>query len=144
PTVASVVGRRGHAYARELQEDVSFPDRLEQILEAAVTPERRPATPRASAGTPGDQAAGDRFPLTRIAAVAIGAIDKSANASAQDRADHLRARDILRALERRIDAGEADLRSLAAAVATESAIAAAENETCDASAAEEPDPLFRL
>jgi glycosyltransferase involved in cell wall biosynthesis len=144
PTLAAAVGRRGHAYARELQEDVSFPDRLEQILDAAVTPQCRPPTSRPSAGKPAAEAAGDRFPLTRMAAAAIGALGDPAGACAQDRCDRTRAREILAALERRIDAGDASLRSLAAAVATEVAIAAAENEACDAGGAEPPDPLFRL
>jgi hypothetical protein len=144
PALAAVVGRRGHAYAHELQQDLAFPDRLEQILEAAGSPQRGPATPLATAGSPDDAVAGERFPLTRIAAAAIGAREQTADASAQDAVDPPRARDILAALERRIDAGETGLRSLAAAVATEVAIAAAESGAHDPGEAEEPDPLFRL
>jgi glycosyltransferase involved in cell wall biosynthesis len=138
PILARSVGRRGHAYAHELQQDLSFPDRLEQILESAVTPQRRSATPRPPAGKmDAEVVADDRFPLTRIAAAAIGIIEKLAG-------DLPRARMILATLQRRVDAGEASLRSLAAAVATEVAIAAAESETCDPRGADEPDPLFRL
>jgi len=143
PGRATVVGRRGHAYAHELQQDLSFPERLEQILEAAVAPQGRSPTRQAPAAKPDDAAAGERFPLTRMAAAAIGAIEQPAGASAKDHGNAPRARETLAALERRVDAGEATLRSLAAAVATEVAIAAAESETCDPNE-EEPDPLFRL
>jgi glycosyltransferase involved in cell wall biosynthesis len=138
PGLAAVVGRRGHAYAHEVQRDLAFPERLEQILESAVAPQRRSPAPRPRAGTADDAAAGDRFPLTRSAAAAIGA---EAEAAAAPQDDLPRAREILATLQRRVDAGEASLRSLAAAVATEVAIAAAEREPC---AGEEPDPLFRL
>jgi glycosyltransferase involved in cell wall biosynthesis len=160
PSLASAVGRRGHAYASELQQDLSFPDRLEQILADAVSPPRRsPASPMRqseahpdSAGTgralgadeADDRAIGGRFPLTRIAAAAIGTIAQSARASARDRDDEARAREILAALERRVEAGEASFRSLAAAVAAEIAIAAAESEACDPRGAQGHDPLFRL
>ena len=144
PALAAVVGRRGHAYARELQEDLSFPERLEEILEASVTPRRRSPAPRPPSGKPDGQAACDRFALTRMAAAAIGALGQSATDLAKEAGDPPPARELLAALERRIDAGEAGLRSMAAAVATEVAIAAAESEACDPGEAEEPDPLFRL
>jgi glycosyltransferase involved in cell wall biosynthesis len=144
PGLATVVGKRGHAYARELQQDLSFPDRLEQILESAVTPQRRSSAPRRPAGKADDEAAGDRFPLTRVAAAAIGTIDDPAGAAAKARCDPPPAHEILATLQRRVDAGEASLRPLAAAVATEVAIAAAESGPYEPRGAEEPDPLFRL
>ena len=143
PARAAIVGRRGHAYAHELQQDLSFPDRVEAILETATTGAEGAVETRAAEEI--DHPAGcEHFPLTRIATATIGGLEQHADPAARDVIDAARASHVLAALERRIAQGDLRLRTLAAAVGTEVAIAAAERESCDAREAEDPDPLFRL
>jgi glycosyltransferase involved in cell wall biosynthesis len=144
PGPAEVVGRRGRAFARELQRDVRFPQRLERILEAAAA--RRPAP----SSTGGSAAAGDsRFKFTQLAAAELREQrsvrgDDGTRVPPSRIVDLAGAHDVLAALERGIVDGNANLQPLAPALRIEIAVATAESETFDASPTERDDPLFRL
>jgi glycosyltransferase involved in cell wall biosynthesis len=141
PAPAAALGARAHAYARETQRDRSFPQALEEILEAAAAPRKASARER-SAPAPEPS----RFPLTQLAASAARPRRRQAatKPAAQKRiGSPAHARHVLATLERAVADGRADLRGLVPAVAAEIAIAAAEDEI-DASAAAQADPLFRL
>ncbi len=65
---AAAVGRRGRAFVRELQQQMSFPHRLEQLLQAAAARRHAPSMTEARTRAPAD----DPFGLTRLAAIAVG------------------------------------------------------------------------
>jgi glycosyltransferase involved in cell wall biosynthesis len=148
PRPAAAVGARGRAFARELQTDAAFPRPLERILEAATLRQSvssRQGEWRADASTePQEQ----DFPLTRLAEIAIQKAGE--NAGLDERApssgtiDLARARDVLAALRRLIEAGQPDLESIASAVQIEVAIAIAETEANTSDRARSLDELFRL
>jgi hypothetical protein len=96
------------------------------------------------AGASGD----DRFPLTRLAEVAIEetAEDRSVGAADASRPmiDLARARDVLAAVKLRIGTDETSLKPLVPAIEIEIAIAAAESGADNPDLAEDFDPLFRL
>jgi glycosyltransferase involved in cell wall biosynthesis len=144
PARAAIVGKRGHAYAHEIQHDLSFPDRVEAILQASAAGAGRAVPARASAAEIEHSAHPERFPLTRIAAAAIGALAQCTAPAARDPIDAAAASRVLEEIELRIARGEPRLQTLAAAVGAEVAIAAAEREAIDASPRGDPDPLFRL
>jgi glycosyltransferase involved in cell wall biosynthesis len=136
PQPIAYVGARGCAFARDLQEDIGFPQTLERVLEAAAEGRRAFAAPRVQpAGSP-SKGPEDRFPLTRLAQAAM-----SKRQDLEPR-DLIRAREVLAALERRIARGRAELGRFVPAVRVEIDIAAAEDEEPD------PDlddaPLFRV
>jgi glycosyltransferase involved in cell wall biosynthesis len=144
PGPAKAVGRRGSTFARELQRDVRFPQRLERILQAAVagTPVRAPASTFPAVGD-------DRLKFTRLAAAELARADGSSGYNrsrslSAEAIDLAQARDVLAALERGAGDGKASLRSLADAVRVEIAVATAENETFDVGATAHDDPLFGL
>jgi glycosyltransferase involved in cell wall biosynthesis len=148
PKPAAAVGARGRSFARELQRGMPFAQTLERLLKAAATRQRVPTTTvKSAAGTAGE-ADDERFPLTRIAEVAIGeAADiKHAGKTLAPRSpiDLARAREVLATLERHIAQGETRLQPLIPALEIEIAIAAAEDEAAASSPAEACDPLFRL
>jgi glycosyltransferase involved in cell wall biosynthesis len=142
PKPVAVVGARGRRFARELQREVGFPGTLERTLAAAASRQRPPSLARGSVEEVGSEPMDDRFPLTRLAEVAIG--KAAPGAAAVPSADIARTRDVLAALERAIGEGRASLATLAAGVRIELAIAEAESETATRSPADVPDPLFRL
>jgi len=137
PGPAAAMGERGREFACEVQRDLGFPERLEQILTAAAA--RNPMA--ASAGSRADSDTGDgRFRLTRLAAASLA----DEGTPQMDVADLAGACAVLAALERRISAGRVKLRPLVPAVDAEIAVAAAESEREDAETATPGDPLFRL
>jgi glycosyltransferase involved in cell wall biosynthesis len=137
PGPAAAMGERGREFARELQRDVGFPHRLEQILAAAAA--RKPVA--SPTGGHADIEAGEgRFRLTRLAAAALA----DEGVPQTDVVDLAGARDVLAALERSIGAGCVKLRPLVPAVAAEIAVAAAESDANDARSGAAGDPLFRL
>jgi glycosyltransferase involved in cell wall biosynthesis len=144
PGAARAVGRRGRAFAHELQHDVPFPQSLERILAAAVA--GRPV----SSSTIDVVATEDsRFRLTQLAAGKLRQRGSDCGADgarllpgeAFDLAD---AHEVLAMLEQGIAEGNADLRPLVPAVRIEIAVATAEREARDAGPTEGDDPLFRL
>jgi glycosyltransferase involved in cell wall biosynthesis len=147
PAPAAAVGARGRKFARELQQDVAFPKRLEDILEAAVARRRLSPTYPWLASSAAADAATNRFRLTQLAAAAI---EKSSEgrgiggvlARSDQTIDLAFARDVLAALEKGIGDGNAHLQPLDAAVRAEIAVATAEDEADEADPVE--DPLFRL
>jgi glycosyltransferase involved in cell wall biosynthesis len=144
PAPAAAVGARGYAFARMLQKDADFPERLERILAAAAAGEKLPDTDDAAAAGASD-AMGERFPLTRIAAAALAESAETAEAAADAAMMDLpRARRVLAALERGALADRPQRASLAAAVRVEVAIAAAESAPAQAGDDGDADPLFPL
>ena len=148
PHTAAAIGRRGHRFAAELQQDMQFPQVLERILASAAarrrvsTPSRRPA---ASA-----KAEASRFRLTALAAARMAEDqpqDLSQPSSGHDDLAHgdlVWARRVLESIERSILAGNASCQSLALAVRTEIAVAAAEEEADATAPQATADPLFCL
>lgn len=129
------VGARGCAFARWLQEGVSFPDALERALETAAARQGGvSAVLDRRASTRSDPLA-KRFVLTRLAGIAID--DQTAGAEI----DLAAARRVLIALESRVERGEAEFAPTAIAVRIEISIAAAEQSADDRSVG---DSLFRL
>jgi glycosyltransferase involved in cell wall biosynthesis len=141
PQPAAAVGARGRAFACGLQRDISFPQRLEQVLEAAVTGRRGKLKPRGSVDQP-EPEDGDSFPLTRLAAGEIGYWDLKGAVRPLPPIDRTRAGEILATLEQRLDSDHDRLKSLLAATRTEIAVADAESEATGA--APDQDPVFRL
>jgi len=145
PEPAAAMGARGHAYARDLQRDLSFVGTLEEILAAAVAgepiaPSSRPMEEPAPAGDA-------RFRLTRLVAEAMGmagrpGLPEGAAAASTPVHDVARARQILAAVDLQIGNGHTGLEGLALAVATEIAVAKAEADESDP--VPEEDPIFRL
>jgi glycosyltransferase involved in cell wall biosynthesis len=147
PRAAAAIGARGRAFALELQRNIPFPRTLERRLEAAAA--RQKIAHGASSfavGTAGRVGEG-RFPLTQLAAAAIGQLfgtrdENNASIAAERASDLAFAEQVLDAVEQGIADGRATHGPLAAAVRIEIAVAAAEDE---GKSAELPaDPLFRL
>jgi glycosyltransferase involved in cell wall biosynthesis len=126
PQPVAAVGARGRAFARDLQQDVAFPDKLEHLLEQAA--QGRAPSPRLAmpARQPPDPLGG-RFALTRIAAAELANGGPSGAAPRLTSAELVQAREVLAELERAVRAGRAELEVLAAAVRVEIAIAEAED-----------------
>ena len=147
PKPAAAVGARGRRFARELQQGMPLAQMLERILEAAVA-RQGVASTRVSVGDSPAEPREDRFPLTRLAEVAIE--EATGNRRAGDAAaaspaiDLARAREVLATVKRRVAKGEAKLAPLAPAVEIEIVIAAVETETAPRAAPKARDPLFRL
>jgi len=146
PKPAVAVGARGRSFARELQREIPFPQRLECILRAAA--ERRQISSAASGPTNARsvEMTESRFPFSQLAVTAIEDAGRQGNGPSipTDRAIDLeRAREALAAVEQSIVDGNIPLRGLVAAIRIEIAVAA-EEEEADASGSEGVDPLFRL
>jgi glycosyltransferase involved in cell wall biosynthesis len=125
PAPTAAVGARGHAFARELQNQNAFPQALEQILVAAAEGRNIAETAdRVSALDGCDEE--DDFPLARLATTipALGCFGQTADRGSA--VDLPRARQILRRIER-LGSSEPRLAALAAGVRVEVAIAAAES-----------------
>jgi hypothetical protein len=143
PELAAVVGARGRIFARDCQQGLDFPARLERVLEAAA---RRIAPYAASSLAMSDETEPESggFPLTRIAAAAIVSIAQEPRQT-RDRDSHdlAYARHVLAEIESAVVGGKTELQSLALAVEVEIAIARAriEAEALDGTPA---DPLFRI
>jgi len=148
PRLSVAVGTRGRHFARELQQDMPFPQTLERILEAAARRQRlQPGGPVEMS----DADAGNRgFPLTLLAADAIGRTGGGREVEAStERAPDLSldlcwARGVLASLQREIADGNTSRKPLVPPVKVEIAIAAAEAEADDNGPAAPSDPLFRL
>src|SRR6266700_4014960 len=105
PEPAAALGERGHRFARELQRDVTFPQTLERILEAAA--QRVPAAVRGSADDPAGEAGNSCFPLTQLAAAAIR--ETAGAPPLRQTIDLARAREVLAAVEQGIRDGKTSL-----------------------------------
>jgi glycosyltransferase involved in cell wall biosynthesis len=146
PEPRSAVGARGRAFACEMQQNIPFPQALEQILAAAAARRRVGAAGRERND---GEAEGHRFPLTKLALTLLS--DAGPAADAQDQSlmpdrhiDLQRARKILAAIERTIRRrGGKRLKPLLPRVLAEIAVATAEDEV-EPVAADGRDPLFRL
>jgi hypothetical protein len=147
PGLAAPVGTRGREFAREAQETIDFPRRLESILTRAARPERlTAATPRIPAER---RAEVGRFRFTQMAAEALAGVDGQvaagmAAATSIGEIGLAGARDLLGEINRAVDDGRISRRSLAQAVAAEIAIAAAEEDQFGEQDGTAGDPLFRL
>jgi glycosyltransferase involved in cell wall biosynthesis len=143
PEPAKTVGRRGRAFARELQQGVPFPQALAHILEAAAGRNPAPASKDDTAGT-GD----GRFTLTQLAAAELQErLDRGVEATCvalPASMDLAAARRVLAALEGGTSDCHVALRRFIPAVRTEIAIATAESEASAAGSSRHEDPLFRL
>jgi glycosyltransferase involved in cell wall biosynthesis len=150
PEAAAAIGRRGHKFASEWQQDVQFPRTLERILSSAAA--RQPVSPASRRPTGGQrvEAEASRFPLTGLVAERMAdaglAEDLNAGSAGQgDIACHLAwARRVLRSVERSLSAGNTSCQPLALAIRTEIAVAVAEEEADNAPSTVSVDPLFRL
>jgi len=146
PDTAAAIGRRGHRFAAELQRDM--PQALERILTFAAARRRVSAPSRRPAA--GGKAEPSRFRLTALAAAQMAEDqpqDFSQRSSGHDDLAHgdlVWARRVLESIERSILVGNASCQSLALAVRTEIAVAAAEEQADAAESQAIADPLFRL
>ncbi len=145
PVLAAAVATRGRSFAIEVQRDIDFPRRLENILARAA--ERRPLPSRPPPVASSDRSeSGDGFRLTRMVASALAETEGSGADlnRPEDTIDLAAAQKILACIERGIAEGRTGLRPLGAAVQIEIAIAAAERECDEAIRRSSVDPLFRL
>jgi len=145
PVLAAAVATRGRSFAIEVQRDIDFPRRLENILARAA--ERRPLPSRPPPVASSDRSeSGDGFRLTRMVASALAETEGSGADlnRPEDTIDLAAAQKILVCIERGIAEGRTGLRPLGAAVQIEIAIAAAERECDEAIRRSSVDPLFRL
>jgi glycosyltransferase involved in cell wall biosynthesis len=150
PSLAVAIGARGHKFAQELQQEIRFPETLECILQAGAMQQRLPEgvlRPQHPVVTP---VAESRFRLSQIVAIAIGYAfgpfdPNDRSPSRQAAIEFESARLLLENIETAIAGGHSHLRPFAAAVQTEIAVAAAEDEFHDeGEPAATEDPLFRL
>jgi hypothetical protein len=147
PAPAVQVGLRGRAFALELQRNISFPDELERILEAAAT--KGPIRASAPPSIRKKSETGGRFRLTELAAAATLQGSKEASSGRptlpqQQERGLAWAHEVLVMLERRASYGEAKWHGPIAAIQAEIAVVTAETEAVESSEAEPGDPLFRL
>jgi glycosyltransferase involved in cell wall biosynthesis len=145
PGPAGIVGTRGRAFARELQRDIAFPQRLERILEAAAARRRVPSALHASESGADDEK--NNFPFAQIARAVVAAADRSEGPDLTfdpPLQSLAQARDVLATVERASAAGNISLQPLVAAVRVEIAIVEAVNDARTVQPAGLRDPLFRL
>jgi hypothetical protein len=141
------VGARGRAFACEIQQNITFPQALEQILAAAAA--RRPVGAVGRKRNDDGEAEGHHFPLTNLALTLLS--DTGRGADAGDRPpmpdpdiDLQSARKILAVIERAISRrGGKHLQPLLPRVQAEIAVATAEDDV-EPVPARGWDPLFRL
>jgi hypothetical protein len=137
------IGTRGRKFAREAQEKIDFPQKLESVLTKVAR--RQPPTPTTSGSAAGRRAQSGRFPLTQMAAEALAGIHGQRVAGTAVAEINLeRAQNLLAEINRAIDDGKIAQLSLAQALEAEIAIAAAEADDLDADDGVGCDPLFRL
>jgi glycosyltransferase involved in cell wall biosynthesis len=147
PEPRFAVGARGRAFACEIQQNVPFPQALEQILAAAAA--RRPIDPAWRKRNDNGEAEGHHFPLTKLALTLLS--DTGQGADAGDRPpmpdrdiDLQSAHKILAVIERAISRrGGKRLQPLLPRVQAEIAVATAEDDV-EPVPAHGWDPLFRL
>ena len=138
PAPAAAVGARGRAFAQDLQRTMPFPHKLEQLLEAVAR--RQPTRPAPS--RPDDpQPTTGRFAFAELAARELAAGGASPHAPIDDLA---RAEDVKRAVDQAVHAGRSALQGLAAALAVEIAVAAAEEDGAPSDGTVDPERTFRL
>jgi hypothetical protein len=152
PGTAAEIGKRGRDFACGVQSDMSFPQRLEHILQHAAARQRLPSAARRPAEEARSSGRSLRFPLTwRVAAAMPEISDRpqharliSAEGVADSTADLIWARQVLDAIESCTIGDGNSVRRLAKAIRIEIAVAAAEEEADQAVLGEDFDPLFRL
>jgi hypothetical protein len=145
PAPTAAIGARGCIFARELQEGLAFPDTLERILERAAAQQKISHAVQVQTDNIADEPENWRFPFTQIAATEMAKDPGIANRSdVEESIDLTRAGEVLATIEQGMREGRHGLKSLAAAVHVEIAIAAAESEAVDADCAACSDPLFSL
>jgi glycosyltransferase involved in cell wall biosynthesis len=138
PQRAACVGARGCVFARDLQEDVGFPETLERVLEAAADGRRGLQAPRRRPKGLPREGKEERFPLTRLGQAALS---KELELW-RPPLDIVQAREVLAALERGVACGRTGLQRFAMAARVEIDIAAAEDEELDPNL--DDDSLFRV
>jgi hypothetical protein len=143
----AAVAARGRSFAQAAQAGAHDPDRLERALESAMR--RRPSRRRQPAASRTADAEDPRFPITQLAARALHERDgisaaRAGNAPPTRSFDLPRAREVLAAAEKGGQEGDSSLRSIAAAIKLEIAIAEAESTAGAGSPADGLDPMFRL
>jgi glycosyltransferase involved in cell wall biosynthesis len=140
PQACAIIGSRGRSFAQELERSIDFPGSIEGVLAAAA--ERRTA-PKSVSLNPSDSAHhSHNFKWAETAAAKL--VDGADVPAAARPIDLVQARKILKRLERAIDSGRPQLRSLAQAVQVEVAIAEAERDADKSKETKCSDPLFRL
>jgi len=152
PDTAAEIGKRGRDFARGVQRDMSFPQRLEHILQHAAARQRPPSAARRPAEKAQSSGRSLRFPLTWRVAAAIPEISDrpqqarlmSADGVADLSADLIWARQVLDTIESCTIGDGNSVRRLAKAIRIEIGVAAAEEEADQAALREDFDPLFRL
>jgi len=147
PAPIALLGARGRTFARDAQENMDFPQRLESILARAARREPPTTVMSGIASAQRDDVAS--FPLTRMAAEALAYIDGQAVADAAagtslEAIDLEGAQNVLVEIDRAIGDGRISQAALAQAVAAEIAIAAAESDHSGWRDGAGGDPLFRL
>jgi hypothetical protein len=146
PGLTAPLGVRGRKFARDAQETVDFPQRLELILERAARRERPTTSDLGTASGPRNERG--RFPLARMAMEALETVSKrpctvSAAGTSDEEIDLGGAQRLLIEIKRAVGDGRINQVSLVQAVEAEIAIESAENDEswCDNACS---DPLFRL
>jgi glycosyltransferase involved in cell wall biosynthesis len=149
PKLAGIVGARGRSFAQACQQDTEFPDKLEQILEAAARRlELPPASPASNPDGP-DAAMPDQFPLTTMICTYLDTIGPLLPISGRHEAEGAggldRARQVLASLNDAAARGNVELRRFAPAVEVEIRIAAEQADIEARPRQDTPgDPLFRI
>jgi glycosyltransferase involved in cell wall biosynthesis len=143
PNLAAVVGARGHAFARDCQQAAEFPERLEQILQAAA---QRQTPPSPSVPATAEPTAMGEFALTRMAIAALRNVGEGPGFDvdgASNITDPSSARKVLAKLRKTIATGRTNLLPFAQAVEVEIAVAQAKTDQ-SANGPPHVDPLFRI
>ena len=140
PAPIASVAARGRTFACMMQTDSCDLDWLEHLLESAVHG-------RLPAGDPTRNAEDPRFPITQLAASALGqrqGIGEATRSSPGGPVDLSRARKVLTAAEKCLAGGETAFRPALSAIKLEIAIAEAEDDMNSLRPTTELDPLFRF
>jgi glycosyltransferase involved in cell wall biosynthesis len=142
PEAAAAVGRRGHQFASEWQQDMKVPRTLERILSSAAARQPVSAAARRPANGRRAEAEVSRFPLTGLFAAPMA--DAGLDLLSRSPRDLAWARRVLQSVEQSRSAGNPSGQTLALAIHTEIAVAIAEEDADKTSSTEPVDPLFRL
>ena len=142
PEAAAAIGRRGHKFASEWQQDMQVPRTLERILSSAAARQPVSAAGRRPANSRRAEAEASRFPLTGLVAAQMA--DAGLDLHSRPPGELAWARRVLESVEQSQSADATSCQTLALAIRTEIAVAVAEEEADKAPSTEPVDPLFRM
>ena len=144
PELARTVGRRGAAYARQMQREWVSPPTLESVVQCAVGREPIPATIRWFCAGYRTRGPGSVVPSAESLHSAVDRAGNDSPTRAQSPLAQPQGAAPLEVADQIIIPGGSDSCSRSPAARVKDAIEAAEREADEAGAADESDPLFRL